>query len=84
MPRTIASESLCMMAWSVWAAGARSESVSWLRQTAALLPRPRGGQQRCVEGGSSHEVILQRVRPPRTDELPPAPHMVAGGGARRR
>ena len=51
------------MVWSFWAADARSEWVAWLRRTAALLPRPRGGQQRCVEGGSSREVVLQRVRP---------------------
>ena len=61
--RTIAPESLRMMVWSFWAADARSEWVAWLRRTAALLPRPRGGQQRCVEGGSSREVVLQRVRP---------------------
>ena len=61
--RTIAPESLGMMVWSFWAADARSEWVAWLRRTAALLPRPRGGQQRCVEGGSSREVVLQRVRP---------------------
>ena len=60
---TIAPESLRMMVWSFWEAGARSEWVAWLRRTAALLPRPRGGQQRCVEGGSSREVVLQRVRP---------------------
>ena len=51
-----------MMSWSFWAAGARSEWVAWLQWTVALLPRPRGGQQRCVEGGSSREVVLQRVR----------------------
>ena len=84
--RTIAPESLRMMVWSFWAADARSGWVAWLRRTAALLPRPRGGQQRCMEGGSSREVVLQRVRPAGrralSDELPPAPHMVAG--ARRK
>ena len=61
--RTIAPKSLRMMVWGFWAADARSERAAWMRRTAALLPRPQCGQQRCVEGGSSREVVLQRVRP---------------------
>ena len=39
--RTIAPESLRMMAWSFWAADARSEWVAWLRRTAALVRHGR-------------------------------------------